>query len=70
MKSEKEHIPLLSSKEDTVTYQINESEHSNVEKEEKGSVLKDLKDKQKEAAKAPAKETVEKAAKAKGGEAL
>ena len=41
-----------------------------VEKEEKGSVLKDLKDKQKEAAKAPAKETVEKAAKAKGGEAL
>ena len=41
-----------------------------VEKEEKGSVLKDLKDKQKEASKAPAKETVEKAAKAKGGEAL
>ena len=29
-----------------------------------------IKDKQKEAAKAPAKETVEKAAKAKGGEAL
>ena len=34
MKSEKEHIPLLSSKEETVTYQINENEHSNVEKEE------------------------------------
>ena len=39
MKSEKEHIPLLSSKEDTVTYQINESEHSNVEKEEKLSEI-------------------------------
>ena len=39
MKSEKEHIPRLSSKEDTVTYQINESEHSNVEKEEKLSEI-------------------------------
>lgn len=39
--------------------------------EDKGSVLKDLKDKQKEtAAKAPAKDAVEKAAKSKGGEAL
>lgn len=38
--------------------------------EEKGSVLKNLKDKQKEAAKTPAKDTVEKAAKSKGGEAL
>ena len=39
--------------------------------EDRGSVLKDLKDKQKEtAAKAPAKDAVEKAAKSKGGEAL
>ena len=39
--------------------------------EDKGSVLKDLKDKQKEtAAKTPAKDAVEKAAKSKGGEAL
>lgn len=39
--------------------------------EEHGSVLKDLKDKQKEiAAKPPVKDTAEKAAKAKGGEAL
>lgn len=41
------------------------------EKEEKGSVLKDLKDKEKEVAKkAPAKDAVEKVAKSKGGEAL
>ena len=39
MKSEKEQIPLLSSKEDTVTYKINENEHSNVEKEEKLSEI-------------------------------
>ena len=39
MKREKEQIPLLSSKEDTVTYQINENEHSNVEKEEKLSEI-------------------------------
>lgn len=39
--------------------------------EDKGSVLKNLKDKQKEtAAKTPAKDAVEKAAKSKGGEAL
>ena len=39
--------------------------------EEHGSVLKDLKDKQKEvAAKPPVKDAAEKAAKAKGGEAL
>ena len=39
--------------------------------EDRGSVLKDLKDKQKEtAAKAPAKDAVEKTAKSKGGEAL
>ena len=39
--------------------------------EERGSVLKDLKDKQKEgAAKPPVKDAAEKAAKAKGGEAL
>ena len=39
--------------------------------EEHGSVLKDLRDKQKEvAAKPPTKDAAEKAAKAKGGEAL
>ena len=39
--------------------------------EEKGSVLKDLKDKQKEAAaKPPVKDAAEKAAKSKGGEVL
>ena len=39
--------------------------------EDRGSVLKDLKDKQKEtAAKAPTKDAVDKAAKSKGGEAL
>lgn len=38
---------------------------------EKGSILKDLKDKQKEAAaKPPVKDAAEKAAKSKGGEAL
>lgn len=39
-------------------------------KEEKGSVLGELKAKKDEVAKAPAKDTVEKATKAKGGEAL
>ena len=39
--------------------------------EEKGSILKDLKDKQKEAAaKPPVKDAAEKAAKTKGGEVL
>ena len=39
--------------------------------EERGSVLKDLKDKQKEAAvKQPVKDAAEKSAKSKGGEAL
>lgn len=62
----KEHIFELAEK-----FEARQQEkEAAVEKEEKGSVLKDLKDKQKEAAKAPAKETVEKAAKAKGGEAL
>ena len=62
----KEHIFELAEK-----FEARQQEkEAAVEKEEKGSVLKDLKDKQKEVAKAPAKETVEKAAKAKGGEAL
>ena len=62
----KEHIFELAEK-----FEARQQEkEAAVEKEEKGSVLKDLKDKQKEAAKAPTKETVEKAAKAKGGEAL
>ena len=41
-----------------------------VEKEEKGSVLGELKAKKEEVAKTPKKETIDKGAKAKGGEAL
>lgn len=39
MKNEKEYMPLLSSKVDTITYQINKEEHSNEKKEEKPSEL-------------------------------
>lgn len=65
----KEHIFELAEKFEA---RQQEKEVANDEKaEDKGSVLKDLKDKQKEtAAKAPAKDAVEKAAKSKGGEAL
>ena len=40
------------------------------EKEEKGSVLGELKAKKEEVAKTPKKENIDKGAKAKGGEAL
>lgn len=65
----KEHIFELAEKFEA---RQQEKEASIDEKaEDKGSVLKDLKDKQKEtAAKSPAKDAVEKAAKSKGGEAL
>lgn len=65
----KEHIFELAEKFEA---RQQEKEASIDEKaEDKESVLKDLKDKQKEtAAKAPAKDAVEKAAKSKGGEAL
>ena len=45
-------------------------EKSDLDKEEKGSVLGELKAKKEEVAKTPKKEAVEKAAKAKGGEAI
>jgi len=45
-------------------------EKSDLDKEEKGSVLGDLKAKKEEVAKAPKKEAAEKATKAKGGEAI
>lgn len=35
MKNEKEYMPLLPSKVDTVTYEIDEEEHSKEKKEEK-----------------------------------
>ena len=68
-KSSKEHIFELAEKFEA---RQQEKEAAIDEKaEDKGSVLKDLKDKQKEtAAKTPAKDAVEKAAKSKGGEAL
>ena len=47
-----------------------EREDQDIEKEEKGSVLGELKAKKEEVAKAPKKEAVEKAAKSKGGEAI
>ena len=47
-----------------------EIEKADIDKEEKGSVLGELKAKKEEVAKAPKKEAVEKAAKAKGGEAI
>ena len=65
----KEHIFELAEKFEA---RQQEKETAIAEKaEDKGSVLKDLKDKQKETAtKSPAKDAVEKAAKSKGGEAL
>lgn len=47
-----------------------ERDEADLDKEEKGSVLGELKAKKEEVAKAPKKEAVEKAAKAKGGEAI
>lgn len=65
----KDHIFELAEKFEA-RQQAKETEVSS-EKEEKGSVLKDLKDKQKEVEKsAPAKDAAEKTAKSKGGEAL
>lgn len=63
----KEHIFELAEKFEA---RQQEKEGAVEKDEEKGSVLKDLKDKQKEAAKNQVKDTVEKAAKSKGGEAL
>ena len=47
-----------------------EREGQDIDKEEKGSVIGELKAKKEEVAKAPKKEAVEKAAKSKGGEAI
>ena len=47
-----------------------ERDEADIDKEDKGSVLGELKAKKEEVSKAPKKEAVEKAAKAKGGEAL
>lgn len=64
----KEHIFELAEKFEA-RQQAKEADISS-EKEEKGSVLGDLKAKKDEAAKQPKKDVVEKAAKSKGGEAL
>lgn len=64
----KEHIFELAEKFEA-RQQEKEADISS-EKEEKGSVLGDLKAKKDEAAKQPKKDVVEKAAKSKGGEAL
>lgn len=64
----KEHIFELAEKFEA-RQQAKEADIS-AEKEEKGSVLGDLKAKKDEAAKQPKKDVVEKAAKSKGGEAL
>ena len=64
----KEHIFELAEKFEACQ-QAKEADISS-EKEEKGSVLGDLKAKKDEAAKQPKKDVVEKAAKSKGGEAL
>ena len=65
----KEHIFELAEKFEA--RQLEKEAAIDEKAEDKGSVLKDLKDKQKEtAAKTPAKDAVEKAAKSKGGEAL
>ena len=64
----KEHIFELAEKF-AARQQAKEADISS-EKEEKGSVLGDLKAKKDEAAKQPKKDVVEKAAKSKGGEAL
>lgn len=64
----KEHIFELAEKFEA-RQQAKEADVSS-EKEDKGSVLGDLKAKKDEVAKLPKKETVEKTAKSKGGEAL
>lgn len=64
----KEHVFELAEKFEA-RQQAKEADISS-EKEEKGSVLGDLKAKKDEAAKQPKKDVVEKAAKSKGGEAL
>lgn len=47
-----------------------ERDEADIDKEDKGSVLGELKAKKEEVSKTPKKEAVEKAAKAKGGEAI
>ena len=76
-KERKELASVLAEKHGVTTNLVNQQQQEKAEaqidekSEEHGSVLKDLKDKQKEvAAKPPVKDVAEKAAKAKGGEAL
>ena len=64
----KEHVFELAEKFET-RQQEKKAERTS-EKEERGSVLKDLKDKQQDVAKSPAKDVQEKASKSKGGAEL